>query len=100
MNGKITDEIQSIFADALFNEVTNTKFYIAKANLSLQNKDSNVCELKTGMMLKAKTINGSKKYCLVITEDRFDWLTQPYSIQTITSVDNDSIKYHQTWKWL
>lgn len=62
--GKITGEIQTISADSFANETTNTKFYIAQADLSslsLQNKDGNVRELKTGMMLEAKTISGSKK---------------------------------------
>lgn len=62
--GKITGEIQTISADSFVNETTNTKFYIAQADLSslsLQNKDGNVRELKTGMMLEAKTISGSKK---------------------------------------
>lgn len=62
--GKITGEIQSISADSFADESANTRFYIAQANLSnlsLQNKEGNIRELKTGMMLEAKTISDSKK---------------------------------------
>lgn len=62
--GKITGEILSISADSIANEATGTKFYIAQASLSansLTNKEGNVRELKTGMLLEAKSISGSKR---------------------------------------
>ena len=40
------------------------KYYIAQATLSentLTNKDGNVREIRTGMLLEAKSISGSKK---------------------------------------
>ena len=69
--GKITGEITSISADSVLNESAGTKFYIAQANLSahsLKNTDGNVREVKTGMMVEAKTISGSKKAIVWLLE--------------------------------
>lgn len=62
--GKITGEILSISADSVVNESAGTKFYIAQANLSassLENSNGSIREVKTGMMVEAKTISSSKK---------------------------------------
>lgn len=62
--GKVTGEITSISADSISNESSGMKYYIAQATLSentLTNKDGNVREIRTGMLLEAKSISGSKK---------------------------------------
>lgn len=62
--GKLTGEILSISADSVINETSSTKFYIAQASLSansLTNKEGNVREVRTGMLLEAKSISGSKR---------------------------------------
>lgn len=62
--GKVTGEIISISADSIANESSGTKYYIAQASLSqtsLTNNDGDVREIKTGMLLEAKSISGSKK---------------------------------------
>lgn len=62
--GKITGEILSISADSIASESTGTKFYIAQASLStysLTNKEGNVRAVRTGMLLEAKSISGSKR---------------------------------------
>lgn len=62
--GKLTGEIISISADSVASEASGTKFYIAQASLSaksLSNKDGNIREVKTGMLLEAKSISGSKR---------------------------------------
>lgn len=62
--GKVTGEITSISADSISNESSSMKYYIAQATLSentLTNKDGNVREIRTGMLLEAKSISGSKK---------------------------------------
>jgi multidrug efflux pump subunit AcrA (membrane-fusion protein) len=62
--GKITGEIVSISADSVANESARTKFYIAQADLSAlspSNDKGDVREVKTGMIVEAKIISGSKK---------------------------------------
>lgn len=62
--GKLTGEILSISADSVASEASDTKFYIARASLSagsLTNKDGSVREVRTGMLLEAKSISGSKR---------------------------------------
>ena len=62
--GKVTGEILSVSADSVYNSSSGTKYYIAKASLSsdsLKNKKGNVRELRTGMLLEAKSISGSKR---------------------------------------
>lgn len=62
--GRITGEITSISADSVGDETTGMKFYIGQANLdttSLSNEAGDVREVKTGMLLEAKTISGSKR---------------------------------------
>ncbi len=62
--GKLTGEITSISADAVTNNNTGAKFYIAYASISansLTNKDGDVREIRTGMLLEAKSISGSKR---------------------------------------
>ena len=52
------------FLFLLINETSSTKFYIAQASLSansLTNKEGNVREVRTGMLLEAKSISGSKR---------------------------------------
>lgn len=69
--GKLTGEILSISADTVASEASGTKFYIAQASLSanlLTNKEGNVKEVRTGMLLEAKSISGSKKI--------FTWLLE------------------------
>lgn len=62
--GKLTGEILSISADSVASEASGTKFYIAQASLSansLTNKEGSVREVRTGMLLEAKSISGSKR---------------------------------------
>ena len=62
--GSLTGEIISISADSVASESTGTKFYIAQASLSansLTNEEGTVRELRTGMLLEAKSISGSKR---------------------------------------
>lgn len=62
--GKITGEILSVSADSIADQTTGMKYYIAKASLSsnsLTNKAGNIREVRTGMMLEARSITGSKK---------------------------------------
>lgn len=62
--GKLTGEILSISADSVASEASGTKFYIAQASLSansLSNKEGSVREVRTGMLLEAKSISGSKR---------------------------------------
>lgn len=62
--GKLTGEITSISADAVTNNNTGAKFYIAYASISsnsLTNKEGDVREIRTGMLLEAKSISGSKR---------------------------------------
>lgn len=62
--GKITGKIVSISADSVANESAGTKYYIAQADLSalsLSNDKGDIREVKTGMMVEAKIISGSKK---------------------------------------
>ncbi len=62
--GKLTGEILSISADSVASEASGTKFYIAQASLSansLTNKEGNIREVRTGMLLEAKSISGSKR---------------------------------------
>lgn len=69
--GKLTGEILSISADSIASEASGTKFYIAQASLSansLTNKEGDVKEVRTGMLLEAKLISGSKKI--------FTWLLE------------------------
>lgn len=69
--GKITGEIQSISVDSVVNELTGIKYYIAQADLSeisLKNSDGDIREVKTGMLVEAKTICGSKKAIVWLLE--------------------------------
>ena len=62
--GKLTGEILSISADSIASEASGTKFYIAQASLSansLTNKEGTIREVRTGMLLEAKSISGSKR---------------------------------------
>ncbi|WP_303821178.1 HlyD family efflux transporter periplasmic adaptor subunit [Ruminococcus flavefaciens] len=62
--GSLTGEIISISANSVASESTGTKFYIAQASLSansLTNEEGTVRELRTGMLLEAKSISGSKR---------------------------------------
>ncbi len=62
--GKLSGEILSISADSIASESSGTKFYIAQASLSatsLTNKEGNVRDVRTGMLLEAKSISGSKR---------------------------------------
>lgn len=62
--GKLTGKILSISADSVSSEASGTKFYIAQASLSansLKNKEGSVREVRTGMLLEAKSISGSKR---------------------------------------
>ena len=62
--GRITGVITSISADSVGDESTGAKFYIGQANLdttSLSNEAGEVREVRTGMLLEAKTISGSKR---------------------------------------
>ena len=62
--GKIDGEIFSVSADSIANESSGMKYYIAQASLSeskLINKDGEVREIKTGMLVEAKSISGSKR---------------------------------------
>ncbi len=62
--GRITGEITAISADSIGDETTGTKFYIGQANLnttSLTNEAGDIREVRTGMLLEAKTISGSKR---------------------------------------
>ena len=62
--GKVTGEITSISADSISNGSSGMKYYIAQATLSenkLKNKDGNIREIRTGMLLEARSISGSKK---------------------------------------
>lgn len=62
--GKLTGEILSISADSIATEASGTKFYIAQASLSansLTNKEGTIREVRTGMLLEAKSISGSKR---------------------------------------
>lgn len=62
--GKITGEILSVSADSIADQGSGMKFYIATASLSsnsLTNKAGNIREVRTGMMLEARSITGSKK---------------------------------------
>lgn len=62
--GRITGEITAISADSIGDETTGTKFYIGQANLnttSLSNEAGDIREVRTGMLLEAKTISGSKR---------------------------------------
>lgn len=62
--GRITGEITAISADSIGDESTGSKFYIGQAKLdatSLSNKAGDIREVKTGMLLEAKTISGSKR---------------------------------------
>lgn len=62
--GKLTGEILSISADSVASEASGTKFYIAQASLSdktLSNNKGETREVKTGMLLQAKSISGSKR---------------------------------------
>ncbi len=62
--GKLTGEILSISADSVASESSGTKFYIAQASLSeksLMGKEGDVREVRTGMLLEAKSISGSKR---------------------------------------
>lgn len=61
--GKITGEIVSVSADAVYDEATGSKYYIAQASLSanaLKNREGDVRKVKNGMLLEAKSISGSK----------------------------------------
>ncbi|WP_288705420.1 HlyD family efflux transporter periplasmic adaptor subunit [uncultured Ruminococcus sp.] len=62
--GRITGVITSISADSIGDESTGAKYYIGQANLdttSLSNEAGDVREVRTGMLLEAKTISGSKR---------------------------------------
>lgn len=62
--GKLTGEILAISADSIASEASGTKFYIAQASLSansLTNKEGTIREVRTGMLLEAKSISGSKR---------------------------------------
>ena len=62
--GKLTGEILSISADSVASETSGAKFYIAQASLAertLTNKKGDTREVKTGMLLQAKSISGSKR---------------------------------------
>lgn len=62
--GRITGEITAISADSIGDESTGNKFYIGQANLdttSLSNEAGDIREVRTGMLLEAKTISGSKR---------------------------------------
>jgi len=61
--GKLSGEITSISADAVSND-SGIKYYVAQASLSdtsLTNKKGETHELKNGMIVRAKSINGTKK---------------------------------------
>lgn len=69
--GRITGEILSISADSIVDETSGAKFYIAQANLSelsLENNDGEVREVKTGMLVEARVISGSKKAIIWLLE--------------------------------
>lgn len=69
--GKVTGEILSISADSISNESTGGKYYIAQADisaLSLKNSNGDIREIKTGMLVEAKTISGSKKAIVWLLE--------------------------------
>lgn len=69
--GRITGEILSISADSIVDETTGAKFYIAQANLSelsLENSDGEVREVKIGMLVEARIISGSKKAVMWLLE--------------------------------
>ena len=69
--GKLTGEVLSISADSIASEESGTKFYMVQASLSansLTNKEGDVKEVRTGMLLEAKLISGSKKI--------FTWLLE------------------------
>lgn len=62
--GKVTGEITSISADSISNQSTGGKYFIAQADISavsLTNRNGETRDIKTGMMVQAKTISGSKK---------------------------------------
>ena len=62
--GKVTGEITSISADSIANESSGMKYFVAQASISknvLTNKDGNIREIRTGMLVEAKSISGSKK---------------------------------------
>ena len=61
--GKLSGEITSISADSISND-SGMNYYVAQASLtetSLSNKKGETHELKNGMIVRAKSINGSKK---------------------------------------
>lgn len=69
--GKITGEIVSVSEDSVTNESAQTKFYIANASMSeysLENNSGEKREVKTGMLVQAKTISGSKKAIVWLME--------------------------------
>jgi len=69
--GKITGEILSVSEDSIINESAQTRFYIAKASISkqvLENNKGEKREVKTGMLVQAKTISGSKKAIVWLME--------------------------------
>lgn len=69
--GKLTGEIVSISADSIMSETSDTKYYIAQASISgssLTNKEGVTRDLKTGMLLEAKAISGSKRVIIWLFE--------------------------------
>ena len=62
--GYIEGEILSISSDSIANETAGTKFYTAQASLSslsLENSKGEIRTLKSGMIIEAKAITGSRK---------------------------------------